>query len=102
MKKKTIISFSNNEYQAINRNNFYQKGLPEHDSYHAKGKIFYNSSERTWNCMICNQKMNKFSWKKMTMHVNSKHNASQKKRNPKRKLKSKTTKRYKEKPILAE
>ena len=59
--------------QTIDRRNFYQRGLPNKDTYLSNGNIHYNATQKIWTCMICKEEFQKYDWKQITMHVNSKH-----------------------------
>ena len=72
-KEKEQISFNNDELQTIDRRNFYQRGLPSKDTYLSNGNIHYNATLKIWTCMICKEEFQKYDWKQITMHVNSKH-----------------------------
>ena len=53
----------------------------KNDTFVANDAIFYNATEKTWQCQICNKKTGKYDWRQIVNHVNNKHNGVTKKKN---------------------
>ena len=48
-------------------------GLPKEDTYFANNKVKYDATTKTWICLICNLRKNKYNRKQMMGHVNTAH-----------------------------
>ena len=57
----------------IKRNTLYGFGIPKEDLQKFHGKIFFNRTEMTWNCTICDYKRDVYQWHQVYGHVKSQH-----------------------------
>ena len=61
--ERKIFYINNQDEITLNRSIFGRHGLPKNDMFIANDAIFYNATDKTWQCQICNKQENMTGWK---------------------------------------
>ena len=69
---KKYFNFNNNN-GFTNRRNPRETGLPNCALIIGNQNVQYDPILKRWNCLICNYSKNKYNWKQVLDHANSKH-----------------------------